>query len=691
MRHLPIALLLAACATPPAPGAPSYRLVADQRAGRAVPLDAMLDALAKEDVVFLGESHDDDNTHRFELEVSEGLANRRQVVLALEMFQRDVQGALDDYLAGRIDEKTFFERARPWENYRSGYRPLIEAAKRRGLPVVASNAPDSLRRKLGGGGALDQLTPEERAFLPEKLYDNTEEYWERMARATRGHMGVGGDRLTSGQNLWDNAMGESCARALDRYPGALVLHVNGGFHSAYRGGAVYQLLQRRPQARVAVVDIAPVSDFVGIEPFGAPDRADFVAFVLSRASGPQAGVHAVTVFPELRYRLHLPQGLASGKRPPLLVWLGDDGFRASDALVPLAVEFGENAAIAVVEPPYPMLADDLAPGGRWYFGGTFGEDLDVLSDGIARIVGYLLRTYPIEGTRVVLAGEGTGATVVAATSLYEGDLALPSFAITPRRYAKLRDFSLPGPETAPGARRLSVTVLETDEAWWKEEAEEWCKVLPVTVERGARGEAMAQVRRALGLPAMKREGAPTTLLLLHDTPRARLWAETYALRLPGSRTIETEATPGAQVLAFEGEDVPEGTIPFPPEHLMDGKGLPLASGPFGGTTFLVVPPNATDEQRAAWKRLEETDAIKKKSKFARLVVLFGPEELPEALQAVKDAGRSVVLVVPAAFCADAERMAALRAEARPYEEILDLSYLPGLGGGVVPPSPPPSK
>jgi hypothetical protein len=160
-----------------------------------------------------------------------------------------------------------------------------------------------------------------------------------------------------------------------------------------------------------------------------------------------------------------------------------------------------------------------------------------------------------------------------------------------------------------------------------------------------------------------------------------------------------------QVLGFEGEAMPEGLPAIPVETLMDGRGLPVA-GVFGGMTILVVPASATEEQKASWKKLEETDAIKKKSKFARLVVLFesrgrgGGLGLPpspwvpglrEALQAVKDAGRSVVLIVPAAFCADAEMMARIREDARPYEDILDLSYLPGLGGGVLPPSPPPSK
>ncbi len=721
MRLFALALLAACASAPKAPEAPPYLVLADERAGRTVAMDRMLDDLAKHDVVFLGETHLDDYTHRFELDAYEGLAARRKVVLALEMFERDVQPVLDEYLAGRIDEKAFLGKSRPWQNYWSGYRPLIEAAKRRGFPVVASNAPAPVLRKIAAAGGLDKLAPEDRALLPEEIFDNDDDYWERVSRATRGHVSTGGDRVTSVQSLWDNAMGDSCAKALVAHPGALVLHVNGGFHSAYRGGTVHQLLKRRPDARVAVVEIATVNDFVGLEPFGAPERADYVAFVLARARGPQEGFHAVTAFAELRYRLYLPPGLSTGKTPPLVVWLCGDGFRAADALAPLAEELGGEVAVAAVEPPYPMLADDLAPGGRWFTGETFEEDLGVLGGGLSRIVGYLLRTYPIDPTRVVLAGEGAGGTVVAATSLYERDLELPAFAIGPARYGKLRMLALPGSEGAPGARRLSVTVGEADEEWWTKEAEDWGSTgLPVEVARGARGEGMARVREALGLPAKKKEGEWTGLLLVDDTPRARLWAETYAMRLSGPAEVlpHTEVLQeGARIqpLAFEGEPVPKGLGILPPfriESLMDGRGLPLASGPFGGTTILVVPAGATDEQVAAWKKLEETEAIKKKSRFARLVVLTASPEvdvsnlddagrqlppqitglavqgLPAALQAVKDAGRSVVLVVPAVFCADAEMMAEIRAAARPYEEILDLSYLPGLGGGVLPPAPP---
>ncbi len=92
------------------------------RTGEALSFHAFLDALAKADVVFLGELHTDETTHRVELAVYEGLLARRggKVVLAMEMFERDVQPALDDYLAGRIDEAAFLSSARPRGNYRTG-------------------------------------------------------------------------------------------------------------------------------------------------------------------------------------------------------------------------------------------------------------------------------------------------------------------------------------------------------------------------------------------------------------------------------------------------------------------------------------------------------------------------------------------------------------------------------------------
>src|SRR5438045_3390024 len=109
---------------------------------RFTDFEAMLAELARADVVFVGEQHDDPATHRLELAMLEGMIRRRAaVVVALEMFERDVQPQLDDYLAGRISEEEFLKAARPWPNYASDYRPLIEFARVHGWRVIAGNVP----------------------------------------------------------------------------------------------------------------------------------------------------------------------------------------------------------------------------------------------------------------------------------------------------------------------------------------------------------------------------------------------------------------------------------------------------------------------------------------------------------------------------------------------------------------------
>src|SRR5689334_20096852 len=143
---LPLLFLLAACAAPsssPPAGSPPPRpawaapelahcvSVRDGRTGARLSFAEFLDALAQRDAVFLGETHIDETTHRVELGVYEGLLARRpqEVVLAMEMFERDVQPALDAYLAGQLPEKDFRAQSRPWGNYDTAYRPLIERAK----------------------------------------------------------------------------------------------------------------------------------------------------------------------------------------------------------------------------------------------------------------------------------------------------------------------------------------------------------------------------------------------------------------------------------------------------------------------------------------------------------------------------------------------------------------------------------
>ena len=98
--------------------------VFDTKAGAFVDFEVMLASVAKADVIFVGEQHDDPNTHRLEAAILEGLDRRKvRPVVSLEMFERDVQAALDGYLSGALVEEEMVKTSRPWPQIRDRLPP----------------------------------------------------------------------------------------------------------------------------------------------------------------------------------------------------------------------------------------------------------------------------------------------------------------------------------------------------------------------------------------------------------------------------------------------------------------------------------------------------------------------------------------------------------------------------------------
>jgi len=688
-----------AWAAPPLERAVSIR---DGRDGSELSFDALLDELANADVVFLGETHTDETTHRTELAIYEGLLARRggRVVLAMEMFERDVQPHVDAYVAGETDEATFLANSRPWGNYGTGYRRLVERARADRRPVVASNFPAPLRRRVGmeGQEGIDKLDATERATVPREFLANSPAYWRRVDNAIRGHLGMmrasastpDDERLFATQSLWDNSMGESCALALDAHPGHLVLHVNGGFHSEYWDGTVRQLQLRKPDARVRTVSILPTGN-PGVSGVSGAPWADYVVFAESRASDVHDGTWSVSVQRSLRYRLHVPPGADAAQPVPLLIWLCDDGLSAADGLDLWKERLGAEVAIAVVEAPYIETQPDGGEGGRWFWPNTFAGDVGTLSGAVNRIWGYLLRNMPVDPERVCLAGEGTGATVVAATALMTQSMDIDAVALAPRRFSKIKDFPLPLPEfrgddPAPD-KSLQVFSLASDAKWWIEELTAYTAIgfdarfAPMEADPWSiEAASEAALRNGLGLPPRTAPEVSSRrfILLPEGTPRARHWARLRALRDPsGDRVAVVRTIPDDDSALRVDLDVRAA------DFAADAT-LPPCPGPFGGTTVVVLPKNSPAAEIESWLALEKDDPLARRNRFLRLRVATtggsADRSLPAVLEKLESERRRNILIVPAAFCADVLTMRELARVTRPFEDRMTLHWLPGLGG-----------
>ena len=178
---------LGACATSPATTADSLKDLTDYAlvytdGGKATPKSVSIseaaDVLKTFDVIFVGEEHRHPGNHLAQMALFRAIQERvPNMSLSMEQFERDVQGVVDNFMAGKIGEQVLRTKGRAWDNYPVSYRPLVEYAKERGLSVIAAEAPGSVIRCVGEKGAafLATMKPEQREWAAAQLNLNEEE------------------------------------------------------------------------------------------------------------------------------------------------------------------------------------------------------------------------------------------------------------------------------------------------------------------------------------------------------------------------------------------------------------------------------------------------------------------------------------------------------------------------------------
>ena len=269
---------------------PAYRLFT--AAGQPADYDQMMQELAQANVVLFGEQHNDAVTHWLELQVTKDLLKLKkpgQLVLGMEMFERDVQPFVDLYINGTMADTTFERRARPWPNYATDYRPLLQFARENHVRVAGTNAPRPFAQAVARGSlkALDKLPDTDRdllAPLPLKVDYDLPGY-KNMAAMFGGDSkayGGGVQNIIQAQALKDATMAHFIIRSSPPFQGGALLHFNGSYHSDNHDGIVAYLREYAPKLRVKTLSVVTqeqlqtldqeqvnVADFVIVVPVDA--------------------------------------------------------------------------------------------------------------------------------------------------------------------------------------------------------------------------------------------------------------------------------------------------------------------------------------------------------------------------------------------------------------------------------------
>lgn len=228
--------------------------------GKKVSFQEMINTISLKQVVFFGEMHNCPICHWLEVETVKELytIHNKGLVMGAEMFETDNQLILDEFLDGKISEKSFETEMRLWGNYSTDYVKLIEIAKEKTIPFIATNIPRRYASAVSNKGLEFLLTFSAKAKknmppLPIPYQSNREKatMFEKMS-SMMGRQRKNGEFMNQAQAIKDATMAWRIAQSLNSSVSCF-LHFNGSFHSDNKDGIIPFLYKYKKDISVATI------------------------------------------------------------------------------------------------------------------------------------------------------------------------------------------------------------------------------------------------------------------------------------------------------------------------------------------------------------------------------------------------------------------------------------------------------
>lgn len=255
-------------------------------------LDELTGRLGEKRAVFIGEVHDRLEHHQNQLRIIQGLyARNPDLAIGVEYFQQPFQPYLDDYIAGRIDEREMLIKTEYFKRWQVDYRvlqPIFQFARKKHIPVLALNVSDEIHSKVFKGG-MKSLSPQELSQTPDEIEPASVRYRQRLKTIFDSHPQSNNfGTFVEGVLLWDSSMADTAARYLNDHPQSRMVVLAGLVHIMY-GDGIPERVNHRLGGNQSVVLING-SDFGGYRGI-----ADYVLATGGHEELPKAGKLGVSI------------------------------------------------------------------------------------------------------------------------------------------------------------------------------------------------------------------------------------------------------------------------------------------------------------------------------------------------------------------------------------------------------------
>ena len=260
-------------------------------------LSTLMESLAQERVVYIGETHTAYEDHLLQLEILKGMqAQQGNLAIGLEWFQWPFQEHLDAYLAGEIPEAEMLDKTGYYERWRFDYRlyrPIVAYAREKGIPLIALNAPAELTSAISSADN-EALSGELHEMLPDSYDFSDTDYRRRLESFYSEHPDSGGsfEGFLQVQLTWDESMAQRVSEYLKSDPDNRMLVLAGSGHVEYRSGIPARVTRRTGvRGKTVLMPKYPVSDkrvadyLLLAEPAVLPESGVFGAFLDTKGDG----------------------------------------------------------------------------------------------------------------------------------------------------------------------------------------------------------------------------------------------------------------------------------------------------------------------------------------------------------------------------------------------------------------------
>lgn len=227
------------------------------KSGKEISYGELIKNISGYDVVFIGEMHNCPITHWLEFEIVRSLydLHHNDLMIGEEMFEAENQLIIDEYMQGKITMDRFEKEVRLWGNYETDYAPVVSFAKGHGIPFIATNIPRRYANSVSKDGlpALETFSEEAKKYMaPLPIHF---EYDEVESKEAFGMMSMFGGKknnmqyMSQAQAMKDATMAWFIAKNIKRK----FVHINGSYHTDFKGGIIPYLLQYKPNTSIVTI------------------------------------------------------------------------------------------------------------------------------------------------------------------------------------------------------------------------------------------------------------------------------------------------------------------------------------------------------------------------------------------------------------------------------------------------------